>query len=215
MSKIRLSRADLMSAGLCVFLIIPGVSIYDKLPDRMATNFNLNGQPQQYASKEVAVFGFPILLTVLQLVLCIITNLFHQTDTRDRINQAVRFIFPAISYFAQFSILLYALGQMKDIVMMACTLMSILFVVIGNYMPKIRRNMFFGVRTPHTLMNQELWDKSNRFSGALLIICGLLMLPFSLMGNYVAVIIIIAVKTIAPYIYSEVLYLSEKKKVHE
>lgn len=215
MKKIRLSKADLLSALLCALIIIPGIAVWDRLPDRIATNFSINGQPQQYYSKGFTVFGIPVIMGVLQLILCLITNLFHQKEKRDIINIGIRFIYPAILYFVEFFILLYALGQLRNVTSAACTFMAVTFVITGNYLPKLRRNMFFGIRTPHTLMNQEVWDKTQRFTGILMIICGIAMLPFALTSNYIAVIIILAVKMIAPFIYSEMVYRSEKTKAHE
>ena len=92
MKKIRLSKADLISALLCTVVIIPEISVYSRLPDRIATHFNVYGQPDQYSSKNFAVFGIPLVMTVMQLILCLITNLFHQTDKRDFINRAMSFI---------------------------------------------------------------------------------------------------------------------------
>lgn len=206
MKKIQLSKADAISALLCTVVIIPGISVYNKLPDRIATNFDVYGQPNQYSSKNFAVFGIPLVMTVIQFILCIITNLFYQTDKRDFINRAIRFISPAILCFAQLSILLYSLGQIKNLTSVICTFTAVLFVIAGNYMPKIRRNMFLGIRTPHTLRNQEVWDKTHRFSGVLFFICGIVMIPFSLVNNYIAVIIIIAIMIIIPIIYSEMVY---------
>ncbi len=206
MKKIRLSKADLISALLCTVVIIPEISVYNKLPDRIATNFNVYGQPNQYSSKNFAVFGIPLLMTVIQLILCLITNLFHQTGKRDFINRAIRFISPAMLCFAQLFILLYSLGQIKNITSVVCTFTAVLYVIAGNYMPKIRRNMFLGIRTPHTLGNQEVWDKTHRFTGVIFFICGIVMIPFSLVNNFIAVIMIIAFMIIIPIIYSEMVY---------
>ncbi|MDE5556113.1 MAG: SdpI family protein [Ruminococcus sp.] len=215
MKKIRLSKADLISALLCTVVIIPEISVYSKLPDRIVTNFDVYGQPNKYSSKNFAVFGIPLVMTGIQLILCLITNLFHQTDKRDFINRAVRFISPAVLCFAQLSILLYSLGQIKNPTSVICTFTAVLFVIMGNYMPKIRRNMFLGIRTPHTLRNQEIWDKTHRFSGVLFFICGIVMIPFSLVNNYIAVIIIIAVMIIISIVYSEVVYRLVKQAIHE
>lgn len=215
MKKIRLSKADFISALLCAVVIIPELSVYSKLPDRIATNFNVYGQPDQYSSKNFAVFGIPLIMTVMQLILCLTTNLFHQTDKRDFINRAIRFISPVILCFAQLSILLYSLGQIKNITSIICTFIAVLFVIVGNYMPKIRRNMFLGIRTPHTLSNQEVWDKTHRFSGVIFFICGIVMIPFSLVNNFIAVIMILAVMIIIPIVYSEMMYRLMNQKMHE
>lgn len=206
MKKIRLSKADWISVLLCMLVIIPEISVYSKLPDRIATNFDIYGQPNQYSSKNFAVFGIPLVMTIMQLILCLITNLFHQTDKRDFINRTIRFISPAVLCFAQLSILLYSIGQIKNPTSVICTFMSVMFIIMGNYMPKIRRNMFLGIRTPHTLRNQEVWDKTHRFSGIIFLICGIVMIPFSLVNNFIAVTMTIAVMIIIPIIYSEMVY---------
>lgn len=215
MKKIQLSKADLISALLCTVVIIPEISVYSKLPDRIATHFNVYGQPDQYSSKNFAVFGIPLVMTVIQLILCLITNLFHQTDKRDFINRAIRFISPAVLCFAQLSILLYSLGQIKNLTSVICTFMAVLYVITGNYMPKIRRNMFLGIRTPHTLSNQEVWDKTHRFTGVIFFICGIVMIPFSLVNNFIAVVMIIAIMMIIPIIYSEMVYRLVNQKMHK
>lgn len=204
-----------MSASLCSLLIIPGVSVYDRLPDMVATNFGIDGQPLQYYSKAYTVFGIPLIVTAMQLVLCFITNLFHKTDTRDMINRAIRFVTPATLYIAQLYILLYALGQIQKPITMICTGLAVIYVIKGNYMPKIRRNLFFGVITPHTLQNSEVWDRTHRFSGMLSTAGGILMLPFAVMGNFIAVIIIFALITVISIVYSELIYRSEKEKAKQ
>lgn len=215
MKKIRLNKADLMSILLCASILIPGISIYSKLPDRIATNFDVYGQPYQYAPKNFVVFGMPIMASVIQLILCLITNLFHQKDKRDFINRAIRFITPAAFYFAQGFILLYALGQLRNLMSVICTLMAVLLVVMGNYMPKIRRNMFLGIRTPHTLRNQEVWDITHRFSGAFYFVCGIAMIPFSLVNNFIAALTILITSKIVPIIYSEIVYRSKNTVITE
>lgn len=215
MKRIKLSKADILSALLCAMLIIPGVSVYGRLPDRIATHFDISGSPGQYVSKGFAVVGIPLVISAIQLMLCLVTNLFYQTDKRDMLNRVIRFIVPTVFYFAQLCILLYALGRIKDPTSVVCTFMAVLLVIAGNYMPKVRRNMFLGFRTPHTLRYQEVWDKTHRFAGVMCVICGIVMMPFSLMKLYSAVAVIIAVMLIIPLIYSEVVYHSVDQKKHE
>lgn len=215
MKKIRLSKADLISALLCTAVIIPEISVYSKLPEKIATHFNFNGQPDQYSSKNFAVFGIPIIMTVMQLILCLITNLFYQTDKRDLINRAICFICPVVLFFAQLYMLLYSLGKIKDPASVFFTFTAVLFVIAGNYMPKIRRNMFLGIRTPHTLSDQEVWDKTHRFSGIIFFICGIVMIPVSLVNNFSAVAVLIAIMIIIPIVYSEIIYRWVNQKKHK
>ncbi len=52
--------------------------------------------------------------------------------------------------------------------------MSILFIILGNYLPKTKSNWFFGIRTPWTLSSEEAWAKTHRVAGRLFLIMGIL-----------------------------------------
>ncbi len=50
--------------------------------------------------------------------------------------------------------------------------LSLLFIVLGNYLPKTRSNWFFGIRTPWTLSSEEAWERTNRIAGRLFLLLG-------------------------------------------
>ena len=52
---------------------------------------------------------------------------------------------------------------------------GLIFIFIGNYMPRIRPNYTFGIRLPWTLANETVWYKTHRVGGALLMAAGILM----------------------------------------
>ncbi len=52
--------------------------------------------------------------------------------------------------------------------------LSVLLLIMGNYLPKSRSNWFFGIRTPWTLSSDEAWEKTHRIAGRLFIGLGLL-----------------------------------------
>lgn len=51
---------------------------------------------------------------------------------------------------------------------------SLLFVAMGNYLPKTRSSFMFGVRTPWTLSSEVAWEKTHRLAGRLFIAAGVL-----------------------------------------
>jgi len=53
---------------------------------------------------------------------------------------------------------------------------GVLFVVLGNAMPKARRNDIFGVRTSWSMSSDEVWRKSQRFGGAATVCLGFALL---------------------------------------
>ena len=42
---------------------------------------------------------------------------------------------------------------------------SLLFIVMGNYLPTVKPNRTFGIRVPATFRNEEVWKKTHRFAG--------------------------------------------------
>ena len=98
---------------------------------------------------------------------------------------------------------------------MSCILLGVMFVVIGNFMPKTRRNGVVGLRIVWSMHNDITWAKSNRFAGASLIIVGILtiitsvfvegMLATGLMLAYLFISLIVML------VYSYRVYKSQVK----
>lgn len=49
-------------------------------------------------------------------------------------------------------------------------LVGALFIAMGNMFGKIRPNYTLGIRTPWTLADAQVWDKTHRFAGRLFVI---------------------------------------------
>ena len=49
---------------------------------------------------------------------------------------------------------------------------GIMLVILGNLMPKVKRNGLFGLRTSWSMENDEIWNKSQRFGGKAAVVCG-------------------------------------------
>lgn len=62
---------------------------------------------------------------------------------------------------------------------------SLLFILVGNLMPKIKSNFFMGIHTPWTLSNEAVWNKTHRLGGKLFVLGGILLLAgdFLLQGD--------------------------------
>ena len=82
---------------------------------------------------------------------------------------------------------------------------GLLFIVVGNYMPKIRQNSFMGIRVKWTLENEANWNASHRFGGKIWVAGGFAclagaMLPVKAMGAVFPVVLVTV--TLAPIVYS-------------
>jgi uncharacterized membrane protein len=95
-------------------------------------------------------------------------------------------------------------------------MIGILFVVIGNYMAKIKMNWFVGIKTPWTLSSEEVWNKTHRFGGKMFVLGGILIaiepfLPLSFrLPLFIFTVIMLSFGTMG---YSYLIYVKEKNKL--
>lgn len=182
--------------------MLPGVILYSKIPEKIATHFDINGQPDQYSSKAFAVFGLPLILTAIHLLCCIITKLDKRTENAGQLNTIVRFLPAAVSFVVECAILLYSLDKLSNVAAVACCTLAVTFIVIGNYLPKVRQNSFIGIKTRRTLNNEIVWHKTNRFAGFVMTICGIVMIPLAFLEHLIAALVVIVLAIIITGIYA-------------
>ncbi len=207
-----LKKSDIIAVVLCLAAIIPGVIVYGRLPERIVTNWGMDGQPSGYTPKAFAVFGIPIMSAVFFFICCIYASRLEKKDQAGKLAPVLRLIFVPTLYLAQGTILLSALGKLKDIRSIVFVILSVTMIVLGNYMPKIRKNWIVGIRTPHILSSDEIWDRTHRFGGVVITVCGLIALVTSLLGHYIASFVIVISSVFIPFIYGEVIYSKSKGK---
>lgn len=58
--------------------------------------------------------------------------------------------------------------------------LGILWAFLGNLLPRVKSNFFFGIKTPWTLSDPDVWNRTHRLGGALFFSLGLLLIPSAL-----------------------------------
>lgn len=85
---------------------------------------------------------------------------------------------------------------------------GILFIVIGNFLGKTRKNFFIGVRTPWTLASDEVWIRTHRLGGWVFVACGILLLGSSFFTASPWFLLAVALSAaLIPVVYSFIAYL--------
>ncbi len=86
--------------------------------------------------------------------------------------------------------------------------MAVLFIFLGNYMGKLRRNFWMGIRTPWTIASDVVWERTHRLGGWLMVAVGLLGIPFSFVPQLriFGMVVLIVLVAIFLYIYSYLCY---------
>lgn len=89
-------------------------------------------------------------------------------------------------------------GEIPDLSLkLLCILLGALLCCLGNLMPKARKNAVFGLRTSWSMKNQRVWQKSQRFGGISMVVCGFLTLLLGIfLPNSVCLPALLAVLTL-------------------
>ena len=154
-----------------------GLLLWNQLPAKIATHFDGNGIPNGYSSKLFTVLGLPALLLLVHFICCLAIAVDpKKRNISEKIFKILIWICPLISIASMTAIYTYALNIFTDSTFIAQVLLGIVFIALGNYMPKCRQNYTVGIKVPWTLDNEDNWNHTHRFSGYVFVICGAIML---------------------------------------
>ena len=199
-----------------VAMFIAGVFFYKDLPEMIPTHWGINGKIDDYSKKEFFVFLIPV-ITLAMVGIFKIGQLMDPKKERYElfkkeweIIQTSIVVFMSYMYFITIYL---SFNQTQRIEPLLFIGMGILFMLIGNYMGKIRQNYTVGFKLPWTIDNEEVWNKTNRLGGYMFVLLGIVFLIESyILWNPAYVIVSFLLITIfIPTIYSYVLYRKLKK----
>lgn len=182
---------------VCLLPILFGVFFWDKLPDMIAIHFDISNNPDNYGSKGFVVFGLPLLMLILQFVCCVINDInAKKYGERKKFENVVKWIIPILSIVLQLATLGIALGKNINIRIVTALLVGIMFLVIGNYLPKFDYIKNYNLDT-------EKARKINRFIGFETVIMGILFIGSIFLPPVATIICIFA---LIPYFLIGFLY---------
>ena len=158
--------------------ILIGLFLWNQLPDTMATHFDSTGTPNGWSSKWFSVFGLPIFLVILNAICTLVTEKDPRRERYpEKMMKIVYWITPVCSWLCALSIYANALGvELTNLGRYLSLLMGVVFLVLGNYMPKVKQNYYLGIKLPWTYADEDNWNKTHRLAGKVWVIGGLLFI---------------------------------------
>jgi uncharacterized membrane protein len=204
----------ILAAPFCV-----AAALWNKLPDPMPSHWGINGQVDGYASKPVAALLLPCInlaFTALMMVLPRIDPKFARYDeeTKASLRRTFAAMRLAVTLYLSFLALVVVVTPLYPAIRIPTVIGSgagLLLMVLGNLMTKLRPNWFFGIRTRWTLESRDIWIKTHRLGGRLMMAGGVCILIFGLllpMKLFVICVLLpaIVVMSIVPIVYSYIIW---------
>ena len=196
--------------------IIIGLILWNKLPDKLPTHWNSAGEIDGWSSKAFAVLGLPGFLFAVHWV-CVLASSADpkKQNIEGKVLNIVLWIGPIISVLG--SILIYgtSLGMEFAVEKFIPLLVGIVFIVIGNYLPKCKQSYTMGIKLPWTLNDEENWNRTHRLGGKLWVACGVVIILSMFLPNKFMVAIflsVVAVAVFVPTVYSYLIFREKEKR---
>lgn len=183
--------------------------LYPLLPDPMPTHWNAQGQVDGYSSRQVGAILLPGLSVLIYILLLVLPRIDPRHESMQR-NQELYYILRMGLVFFMVAIhivVLVAVAFKRDSLVSLVTPIGVglLFMLIGNYMPRMQPNWFMGIRTPWTLSNERVWRETHRVGGRMFMLGGLAMLLAPLLPAqwmFIPFMAIILLCALGPILYS-------------
>lgn len=195
--------------------IIVGLIFWEDLPELIAIHYGFSGEADGFGHKAFAVFGIPFTLLAIHWLCMIVTSLDRKSQEQNpKVFGMIFWIMPLTSFFV--SALMYSVifGAEFNLSYLVFVFIAILFIFIGNYMPKCKQNSTIGIKIKWTLINEENWNATHRLGGKIWFIGGIIILFLSLLPveiGFIALVPVIFLMVLVPTIYSYVYYKKQFK----
>lgn len=163
----------------------------------------------------MAISGIQTVL-LLAVHLCCLFFTMKDKGNQNQSKKALELVFwivPIISFFATGICMKAVFNLPYEPTFFVFVLLGILFMLIGNYLPKCRRNFTLGIKVKWTLCNDENWNMTHRFGGKVWMVGGLLLLVLAFIPEQVFIVTFLPVLLFmicAPILYSYLYYRKQK-----
>lgn len=197
----------IITSVISLLPILAGLILWNQLPEQMPTHWNAAGEVDGWSSRPFAVFGLPLILVAAQWLCMLATSADPKKNNHtEKMLHLVLWIIPVLSIVLHTVTYMTALGMEVRMERVMPVFMGLLFVIIGNYLPKCKQNYTIGIKIPWTLNNEENWTKTHRFSGFLWVVCGIAIMATGFFGGVWVFLPITFVMVLAPILYSYLLH---------
>lgn len=201
-------------AAMIAFTLI----VYSRLPEQLPLHWNVKGEVDGYGSRARAAWLLPALALVMWGVMRFLPTVDPRAKNYEKFGPTYDLVIDAlITFLAALHVVVLgaALGWPIAVQRVMPVILGLLFIVFGNVLPRARPNWWFGIRTPWTLSNDRVWERTHRVGGYLLMGAGVVCVASAFIPGVASGIVAlssIAVSVVGSVIYSYFAWKQETSK---
>lgn len=176
----------IISAIVVAILFVVSAWAWIQLPAdaRIPIHWDVDGQPNGYAAKTFGLLLLPFIIAGVAALFWIIPTIEPRRANILKSEKAYTVIWIGLVLLlaaVDLVVVAAAMGSKLDITTIAIVGTGLLFIVMGNYLPKVRPNYMVGIRTPWTLTSDLAWDRTHRVGGRLVMLEGVAFILVALL----------------------------------
>ncbi|MDU2376356.1 SdpI family protein [Anaerococcus obesiensis] len=207
-NKIKFKKESVISVIFSILLFaLVNLLFYKKMPETLPTHWGFNNKIDGYSSKFTTLITTPLLLIFLNIFSCFMLD--NDPKNKDKNNFVItigKATIPLVMLITFVISVFYGLGKKINVMVIISIFVGFLLILIGNYLPKTKRNYTVGIKLPWTLNSDENWNKTHRLAGYFFILGGIFFLLTPFIGNEYLIFLTFMIIGIIPAIYSFYLY---------
>ncbi len=211
-----MKKNKIIILGIISLSFIIAIYVYPQMPEKMASHWNIQGEVDSYISKFWSLFLMPIISIGLFLLFILIPKIDPLKENIEKFRKYFDGFIVLIMIFLFYVYLLtifWNIGIRFNMTQFMMPALGILFYYCGILVENAKRNWFIGIRTPWTLSNEKVWDKTHKIGGKLFKVTGIIAFLGIFLPKYAIFFVIIPVISVAVYtiIYS---YFEHQKEIN-
>lgn len=199
-----MNKSEVVALGIILLSFIIGIYFYNQMPEKMAIHWNVKGEVDSYASKFLGLFLIPVILLMIFLLFIAIPRI----DPLKQNIEEFRKYYIGFLFYTYILTILWNYGFRFSIAQLITPAFGILFYYCGILIENAKRNWFIGIRTPWTLSNEEVWNRTHRIGGRLFKLAGIISFAGIALQKYALFFVLVPVLLVSIYtvIYSYLEY---------
>lgn len=184
--------------GCVLAMVVVSAVLYPSLPDQMPMQWGLNGEVNRYAPKWQAVLFLPVITVLLWGSLVLAPKVDPRRDQYEKFGKSyVRIREATIVFMAGLHIIILTQYDNPQVLIRVLLFaVALLIAIIGNEMTRFRQTWFVGIRTPWTLSDERVWNRTHRDGARYFFLAGainmvlVLLLPIPVAGPILVISVI-------------------------
>lgn len=188
--------------------IIFVMTVYNQLPERIATHYDMNGNADGWSGRLAAAWLLPAMAVLMLIVFAMLPRISPRLENFRKFEETYWVVANAmVGILCVMHVLLLgrALNWPIDVSSSMLLGMGVMFMVIGNVMPRMHSNWWMGIRTPWTMESEEVWRETHRLAGRTFLVGGAVTIVAALLPVSIRMYVAMSALVIAgfvPVVYS-------------